>query len=116
METKCPTIKDATAVLNQLTADQVARRLSELDAEAKCLRLLLRFLRARESATGTPLFQTPFEQFLQQVAGCDPEDENAMWLLEADKNAAEYVRRGAVQEAQREIRIWCEITSRITGI
>ncbi|MCA9073673.1 MAG: hypothetical protein KDA93_01470 [Planctomycetaceae bacterium] len=41
---------DPATVLDRLSAADVARRLVDLDAEAKGLRVLLRSLRARESA------------------------------------------------------------------
>jgi hypothetical protein len=41
---------DAVALIQGLDADQIARRLEELDAEAQALRVLLRSARARERA------------------------------------------------------------------
>lgn len=49
MITATPT-PDPTALLAQLTADQILARLDALEAEARSLRVLLRSIRARERA------------------------------------------------------------------
>jgi hypothetical protein len=47
---RVPVPTDPTTLLRTLDPEQIARRLDELDAEAKALRVLLRAVRARKQA------------------------------------------------------------------